>query len=196
MTELKLPAPETGGIVMLISGARQVGKTTLLSAVRAAALARGLTVGGFLSVARFVDGVKDGIDLLDAATGAVLPLATYQDQTHGASEIVVTGHYVFNPDALDAGLRFAEAGRAAGVYFVDELGPLELTRGAGWAAVIPLVRARAFGVAFVTVRPELIDVARAQMALGPDAPVIMVETRNRDALAAQLAAWTARRTPR
>lgn len=196
MTGLKLPAPETGGIVILVSGWRQVGKTTLLQAVRAAALERGLSVGGFLSVARYVAGKKDGIDLLDAATGAVLPLATYQDQTHAASEIIVTGHYVFNPDALETGLRYAEAGQTADIYLVDELGPLELKRGEGWAAVIPLVRARRFGVAFVTVRPELVNAAREQIALEPDSPVLDVDADNRDALTAQVVGWVQQRRAR
>ncbi len=69
------------------------------------------------------------------------------------------------------------AGQAADVFFVDELGPLELVRGEGWADVIPMIRARAFGAALVVVRPELIEMARGQMALPPETPVITVNRR-------------------
>ncbi len=70
---VELPPPEQKGVVILVSGERQVGKTTLLLQVRAAA--NRLRVGGFLSVARFEGGEKTGIDLMDAATGEVMPLA-------------------------------------------------------------------------------------------------------------------------
>jgi hypothetical protein len=52
-----------------------------------------------------------------------------------------------------------------------------------------MIRARDFGVALVTIRPELLDSARAKMALPPDAPPILIDAANRDAVAAQLANW-------
>jgi len=189
VVSLDLPGHDARGVVVLVSGWRGVGKTTALLTVRAAALDVGLSVGGFLSVARTgARGEKNGIDLMDAATGAVVPLATV-----GGDGAVRTGHYTFNPAALDAGLRFADAGQAADVFFVDELGPLELERGAGWAAVIPLITARAYGAALVVVRPELIDRAREQLALTGGAAIvhdgIMIDEANRDAVAAALADW-------
>lgn len=186
MNDLHLPAPDTSGAVILVSGWRQAGKTTVLLAVREAAIRAGLSAGGFLSVARFEDGVKTGIDLLDAASGEMIPLATV-----GGEGAIRTGYYTFNPQALDAGLRYAVSGAQADVFIVDELGPLELLRGEGWAAVIPVIAARAFGVAFVVVRPELLDLLRERLALPPDSPVIVVDESNRDDLRAALIAWVA-----
>ncbi len=196
MTPGDLPAPDQRGVVILVSGWRRTGKTTALLAVRAAALDAGLRVGGFLSVARIgADGEKSGIDLMDAASGARVPLATVRVEDAGGGDSPVrTGRYTFNPAALDAGLRYAQAGQDADVLFVDELGPLELERGAGWAAVIPLIAARAFGVGLVVVRPELVALARARLGLPPDAPAITIDTTNRAAVAAALAAWVTRRT--
>lgn len=183
MSEPLLPPRETRGTVILVSGARRVGKTTVLQRVREAAIQAGRRVGGFLSVARFApdDHTKTGIDLMDAATGAIIPLATI-----GGAGPVQTGQYTFNPAALDAGLRAAEAGQGADVFFADELGPLELKRGKGWIAVIEMIRARDFGVALVTMRPELLDLARERMALPPDSPLIVIDAVNRDSMAAQL----------
>lgn len=184
-----LPAPDVRGAVVLISGWRGVGKTTLLLALRTAALETGQRVGGFLSVARFADGAKSGIDLMDAASGATVPLATYRDDTSDVGNAVHTRHYVFYPAALVAGAQYAAAGQGADVLFVDELGPLELERGEGWADVIPLVAARQYGVALVVVRPELVDVARERLGLPPLSPVIVTTGDNRDDLREALAAW-------
>ncbi|NDJ76440.1 MAG: hypothetical protein GYB65_09285 [Chloroflexi bacterium] len=179
---------DSHGAIILVSGERRIGKTTLLLKVREAAQHAGRSVGGFLSVARFVDGHKTGIDLMNAATGETVALAEYREDTAGA-KTPATKHYVFNPDALAYGLRYAESGQAADVFFVDELGPLELERGEGWADVIDMVRARVFGVGFVVVRPELIDVACARLDLPPGAPQITVNADSRDRLAGELAAW-------
>ncbi|MBN1963285.1 MAG: hypothetical protein JW910_01475 [Anaerolineae bacterium] len=185
--------PESGerGAVILISGGRRAGKTTLLLRLRAVAGQGGRRVGGFLSVARFEGGEKTGIDLMDAATGATMPLASMSGE--GA---IRTGHYTFNPAALDAGIQIAEAGRDADVLFVDELGPLELVRGEGWASVLPIVRAREYGIAFVAVRPELIGQARAALTLPDDSPLVMVSEANREAVFAPMADWLRRRMER
>jgi nucleoside-triphosphatase len=192
--DLHLPPSAARGTVILISGDRRVGKTTALLTVRKSAIQAGRRVGGFLSVARFEANEKAGIDLMDAATGRVMPLATLGEASGGADDIC-TGHYTFSPDALAAGLQYAEAGRGADVFIVDELGPLELQRGAGWIAVIDMIRSRAFGVALVTIRPELLDHAREKMALPPDAPLILIDAANRDAVGAQLANWIAEIEP-
>lgn len=189
MSDLKLPALDAQGVVILVSGWRQVGKTTLLKRIHHAAEAAGLRLGGFLSVARFVDGKKAGIDLWDAGTDARAALAYYEEDTSAVGDAVHTRHYVFNERALETGLYYAEQGRGADIFFVDELGPLELERDAGWADVMIIVRERLFGVAFIVVRPELLDIAREKMLLPPETPVVHVDEENREALWEQLARW-------
>jgi nucleoside-triphosphatase THEP1 len=194
--------PAEAGAVILVSGERRVGKTTALLKVRETAIRVGLRVGGFLSVARFDDAQKTGIDLMDAASGEVMPLATMVsgaasgDPTGGAGGVIRTGHYTFNPAALAAGRRYAEAGQDADVFLVDELGPLELLRGEGWADVIPMIRVRRFGAALVVVRPELIELSRGQMDLPLETPVILIDETNREALAVTLINWIRQRTVR
>lgn len=186
---------ESAGRVILVSGERRAGKTTVLLQVRATALQAGLRVGGFVSVARFEGDRKTGIDLMDAATGEMIPLATVIpgaacDAPGGeAKGVIQTGHYTFHPAALAAGRSYAEAGQEADLLLVDEIGPLELQRGAGWANVIPILRARRFGAALVVVRPELIGLARDQMSLPPETPVMVIDTHNRDIAASTLLDW-------
>lgn len=179
------PSFQKSPLVILVTGWRQAGKTTLLLKLREAALGAGLSVGGFLSVARFGDGgEKIGIDVMDVKSGEQVPLAMSQDG--GA---VRTGKYRFDADALRSGQRFAEAGREADVFFVDELGPLELVQGEGWIDVIELVRGRTRGITFVVVRPELLELARERLGLPADSPCLTVEETNRDDLANTLGVW-------
>jgi nucleoside-triphosphatase THEP1 len=189
MSDLTLPAPDTQGVTILVSGWRRVGKTTLLQRLRQAADAAGLSVGGFLSVAQFVDGEKQGIDLVDAATGARVTLAYYVEDASDAGDAVHTPHYVFNERAFETAVHYAEQGVDADVFFVDELGPLELLRDQGWGEVLPLIRARAHGVTFVVVRPELIDMAREKLQLTPEVPAVEVDEENRELLWQRLAWW-------
>lgn len=184
MENLTLPDRVQRGAIVLVSGWRQAGKTTLLLAVRQAAQEAGLRVGGFLSAARFEAGEKTGIDLVDAHTGRTLPLAVA-----ASGGAITTGHYSFEPAALEAGLAFAEEGKSADVFLVDELGPLELVKGEGWIGVIDMLRERAFGVALVVVRPELIAQARDWLGLTPDSPLINLDESERDELAQKLSSW-------
>ncbi|MBN1680002.1 MAG: hypothetical protein JW966_06895 [Anaerolineae bacterium] len=183
MIDLVLP-PRKRGAIILVSGDRRIGKTTMLLAVRKAAIQAGYSVGGVLSVARFEHDSKTGIDLMDAASGTVVPLATV-----GGGSAIRTPHYSFDAGALALGLDYANQGQRADVFFVDELGPLELVRGEGWAGIIPLVQARRFGVALVVVRPELLAAAREVFHLLPESPLITVTEDNRDRLADAVAAW-------
>ncbi len=191
MNHVSLPAPDERGAIILLSGNRRSGKTTVLRRVRQTAQSQGLSTGGVLSVARFRATEKVGIDVMDAATGVTFPLAVT-----GTAGIIHTGRYSFDPAGIAAGLRFAEAGHTADIFFVDELGPLELERNQGWVGVLPLIAARAFGVAFVVVRPELLALARARLGLPDTAPLLLVEPSTRDTLADRLCAWVQQRSRR
>jgi hypothetical protein len=173
---------------MLVSGERGAGKTAALLRARQAALAAGLRTGGFLSVARFAAGEKVGIDVMDAASGALHPLAEV-----GEGGALRTGRYRFHPAGIAAGLRFARAGQGADVFFADELGPLELERGEGWAETLPIIAARAFGVGLVVVRPSLLAGVRARLSLPDGTPTAIIESGAGEAVAETLAAWVTRR---
>lgn len=186
--DISLPAPDQRGVIILVTGDRRSGKTTLLLRVRLAALAHGLSTGGFLSVARFCGDEKVGIEVMDAATGDICPLAVV-----GTGGPIHTGHYRFEPEGIAAGLRYARLGYRADIFFVDELGPLELERDEGWAEVIPLIATRAFGASFVVVRPELIPLAYGHLNLDDATSTLHVDPANRLALEDRLTAWLRQR---
>lgn len=190
MREITLPDGVARGVVLLVTGARRAGKTTLLLAVRDAARRAGWSVGGMLSLARFDGDEKVGIDVLDAASGVRRPLATVSAEPRGP---IHTGRYTFDAEGMDAGLDFARAGQGADLFIVDELGPLELVRGEGWAPVLPMIRARQFGAALVVVRPELIDLARDALGLPLTVPVLDITPDNRARWTERLSAWVAAR---
>jgi len=190
MQDITLPETDARGAIVLLSGERRAGKTTLLLAVRAAAQAAGLTVGGMLSTARFEGSEKVGIDVMDAGSGERHALAVYTPEPHG---LIHVGRYTFDAVGLAVGLAYARAGQATDLFIVDELGPLELSRGEGWAPVLPLICARRFGAALVVVRPSLLDAARAALDLPVDAPVIELTPDTQASWTDRLGAWIAAR---
>lgn len=192
MAERMLREDAARGVILLVTGGRRVGKTTLLLAVREAAQRAGLSVGGMLSPARFDGEEKVGIDVLDVASGARHSLATASEKPRGP---IHTGRYTFDADGVAAGLDFAQIGQRADLFIVDELGPLELVRGEGWAPVQPMIRARQFGAALVVIRAELIDHAKTALDLPADTPVIDIAPDNRVRWTERLCAWVAARAP-
>ena len=68
MQGITLPDENARGGIVLLSGRQRAGKTTLLLAVRHAAQAAGLTLGGLLSIARFEGSEKVGIAVMDAGS--------------------------------------------------------------------------------------------------------------------------------
>ena len=190
MQGITLPDANARGGIVLLSGRQRAGKTTLLLAVRHAAQAAGLTVGGMLSIARFEGSEKVGIDVMDAGSGEQHPLAVYTPEPRG---LIHVGRYTFDAAGLALGLAYARAGQAADLFIVDEMGPLELSRGEGWAPVLPLICARRFGAALVVVRPDLLGAARAALDLPADSPVIELTPDNLASWTDRLAAWIAAR---
>lgn len=64
---------------------------------------------------------------------------------------------------------------------IDEVGPLELERGKGWVSAFDVLRAGAYALALLVVRPELIAQVCDRLA-GCDLEVLPVTSENRDRL--------------
>jgi nucleoside-triphosphatase THEP1 len=119
---------------------------------------RGIGVGGVLAEARTADGLVTGLDAVDVATGNRVALAEYDRPTGGP----VTGRWHFHPAAFEAGLAWCRAVQPHQLFIVDELGPLELVQGLGWAPLLPRLRAHD-GPVIAVVRPSLVDAFTAAM---------------------------------
>ena len=170
--------PPLGPLVVL-TGPSGAGKSTLCRRVVAVLHERGANVRGLLTeLRRGEDGRPAGIDIGNAATDARRPLAEWDTPTGGP----VVGRWHFHTEAFHEGLEWC-AGLGAGTLLViDELGPLELVEGAGWAPLLPVVRDHS-GPALVVVRPALVAAFTARMP-GRSLVIVEIDPPARDRAAA------------
>lgn len=158
----------TRGNLLILTGGRGAGKTTLCQFLANRARAAGWDVAGVLSPAQVEEGSKTGILLKDPRRGEIQPLA----RLALPGEVSPTGlRWIFDPAALAWGNELLAAATPCDLLVVDELGPLELVRGEGWQAGIAALDSGAFRLALAVIRPELLDAARARWM---DAEVIDV----------------------
>jgi len=139
--------------IAILSGSRGSGKTTTCQRLIDLACQRGLDCAGILSPARFEGTRKVGIDLLDVRSGQSRPLAEADSQPGELRTMA----YRFDLEAIQWGVKLLEAACPCDVLIVDELGPLELERGQGWANALDVLRRGPFRLAVVVVRPALLD---------------------------------------
>lgn len=160
--------------VVLITGGRGVGKTTLCGRAVELARAAGHSCGGLLT--RTARG--GGRVVVDVRTGDARPLTV----TEGG---VAIGCYRLDPAALTWGEGVLARAVPCDLLVVDELGPLEVERGEGWTKAFDLLRTGSFRLALVVVRPELVAEVLRRLELSPSA-VVEVTLQNRDRLPAAL----------
>ena len=181
---------------VLLTGERQVGKTTVCR--RVAELARGLGYGpaGVLTpvlldkdgfpVVRHALMVSDGEQrLLAQANGDLggvpgLVLSEAEELSNGGLR---TGRYSFDADLFVwvIGRLRGAISRGCDLLIVDEIGPLELEQGRGLAPILPDLSAGTLPPLLLVVRPEL--TAQLQGRL-PDIPfcTFTATRENRQAL--------------
>ncbi len=171
-----------GRLVALV-GPPGCGKTTVCGQVADLARGRGLRVGGILSTGVPADpsGRRERL-VVDLSTGRSRPLARRPPVNEGA------GRWHLDEAALAWGAEAARRGAAgADVLIVDELGPLELDEGRGWAECVGLLRDAACTLAVAVVREECLPALRNR--LGPAAgalEVVRVSPANRSMLPTRL----------
>lgn len=159
--------------IIVLSGERGAGKSTVCRETIALAQARGYTCGGLLTLSR----PDDTLDVLDVRSGDVRRLTLEPD----ASPAVIQGRFRFDPETLAWGNVVLARAWPCHLLVVDELGPLEIEREEGWLKAFDVLRWPDLMLALVVVRPEL--VARAQLKLPAGATTVLtVRPDNRDDL--------------
>ncbi len=185
--------------LLLLTGARGVGKSTVCARTVELARDQGLVCGGIITLrgdagtnAPMATG--DTRYVLDIRTGVrrllTLPV------TAPSSTSVLQGRFRFDADTLAWGRNvLLEAAFASlDLLVVDELGPLEVERGQGWAAVIKALPHTQARMVLVVVRPELVDRLLARLperVWSPWAggwPVVWITQENREWIPAMLVA--------
>lgn len=168
---------------MVIVGPSGAGKSTLCRRVVDEWRRRGLPAAGVMAELRHDTARGRGLDVVNVATGRRLPLAEFDRATGGPN----TGHWHFHQDSFAAGMAWCETISRDALFVMDEVGPLELDQGLGWAPIVPRLAAHQ-GPALVAVRPALADALLAALSPRPAFRVdITPETRDAAAAAVRVA---------
>jgi nucleoside-triphosphatase THEP1 len=152
-------------MILVLTGPVHGGKTTFLRRSLARWTARGLSSGGFLSVAAAEANGARGYDLLEVRTGRRHPYLRLE----GAPGAERTGPFFFVPGTLDLARALIRDAGPAELLVVDEVGPLELRGGGLWPA-LGRTLARPGQKALLVVREEIL--ADVVAALAPVVPTV------------------------
>ncbi len=171
----------------VVTGPIGIGKTTVCRRVIRSAQALGYIVCGILTPALYDErGAKIGIAICDVASGAERVLARVSDDVQRQT----VGMYAFDQEALEWGQRILTdaLGERCDLLVVDEVGPLELHCGGGFAVALDLLRENAVPRSLVIVRETLLEAYRQRLGGTPITP-FRVTAANRDQLHAEITAY-------
>ena len=158
-------------MICLLTGDRNVGKTTLVKRVLARVREQGVSATGF-----YTDGGPETRDLVPVGPGQPVPFAS-ESRTFPGN--VSVGRYSINPAAIDAGLAACRSEGA--VLVVDEIGRLE-QRGGGFAELLASIDPNRYRGVLLSVRKGLTDFVDGQLPATASTRRIEITERNRDAL--------------
>jgi len=144
------------GIIIILTGDIQSGKTSLCRELAQKAKEEGIQIAGLLSPAVFYEGKKIGIDVINLKNWEQRHLAVWKekDQTE-----VEPRHWSFDPAIVQWGNQALINAVPCDLLVVDELGPLEFEQGEGWIAGLAAVDSGSYQSALVVIRPSLLKMA-------------------------------------
>lgn len=160
------------GQILLVTGPRGAGKSTLCRRVIDVARHASWKIGGVLSPAIIKGGLKIGIGVEDLSSGKRFLLAKLPSEADEADPGQIrTAGWVFDRRCLQWGNRVLEKAVPCDLLVVDELGPLELQQEKGWTAGITALQSRQYHLGLAVVREELLHLLLARW---PHASVITI----------------------
>jgi nucleoside-triphosphatase THEP1 len=157
---------------LLITGDRQVGKSTALARAVTTLRARGFRISGLLTERA---GEHDLV-VHELHTGARYPLTDPFDAGAAHSPL---RHFQMNAGALARSSQALAASFPTQVFVLDEIGPLELRHGQGWVAALDLLNRADYELAAIVVRPQLLGELIERLP-GCRFELIRVTLQNRD----------------
>lgn len=177
-------------MIILLTGARRVGKSTVCQRLAEEGRRRGKHIGGFISPALFnQQGEKTGAYLQDLRTGEMR--LQYSTRAAGEQAGPRVGPFAMDESVLQWGIRLVEEALRAGgdLVIIDEMGPLELLRGEGFAPLLDTLGEYPNAHVLIVVRPELVEALQERLAGASPAPVLVITASldNRDDLPGELA---------
>ncbi|MCU0519636.1 MAG: hypothetical protein MUF84_02940 [Anaerolineae bacterium] len=169
--------PVADSNVILLTGDRQIGKTTALWEAVGLLRGVGMRVTGLLTQRT---GPHD-LAVMELHTGDRYPLTDPWYEDHGTP----TPNFVMNEAAMARSSGALAACFPTQVFVLDEIGPLELRHRRGWVGALDLLRREAYELGILVIRPELLGVAIAELP-GTTFTVIRVDAGNRQGLGTEL----------
>jgi len=158
--------------IFILSGTREIGKTTLLIKLVERARLMHILAAGVISPPVYSEGKKVGIDLMDVKTGVKKKLA---DLRRNDSSGMFTDHWSFLDESLNWGNELLGQCTPCDLLIVDELGPIELERGQGWQNGLTAIASNDYQVAVLIIRPELISTSKI---IWPQAQVLQIDEKS------------------
>ncbi len=174
-----------GSQVFLITGNRGIGKTTLLLRILEELRGTRLKIGGVVSPPVFAGGdEKIGFQGEDVATGDQWALGRLNGSLDGPR----LGPWSFSSEGFRLGISAVREAinLQADLIVLDEIGPLELIRGEGYAAVLPELPSSPVKILMLVVRPELINRFVSRFFQDNQPEVVEVTGENRQLLLYEL----------
>jgi nucleoside-triphosphatase THEP1 len=156
-------------MVIIVTGAIGVGKTTVCRKLIEIVQNKGYTCGGILTY----KAADKGIIIEDIQSGEKETLASINNVYHGPR----TAKYFFNPKAIDFGIQAIERGISSDILFVDEIGHLELG-GEGFVNSLELIKADKARNAVLVIRKQLLSDFLAKLGGKPLIFETTISTRN------------------
>ncbi len=175
---------EDYGRAIFLTGKRGVGKTTVCQAVAELARRRGHRPGGVITPALYDGhGAKVGFEAMDVGSGERWLLA-HTDRELGGPRV---GPYSFDPDGLTRALEVLEKAITTGcdLLMLDEIGPLELEQGQGFAPILDLLPVEGAMHTLIVVRPALLAQLLPHLK-GPKLTVLSATKESRRKLPLQI----------
>ncbi len=163
-----------GAMVIIITGAIGIGKTTVCEKVVRTARGQGHSCSGIITRKAgnediVVEDVRTGETRVLASTGVI-----YQGPR--------TAKYFFNPEGIDFGIQAIDRGASSDILLVDELGPIEL-RGQGFSGVVEQIASGNINC-IVVIRKGLLSAFLPR--LGTAASVFETTIDNREELSGEI----------
>lgn len=175
-------------MIMLLTGQRGAGKSTACRRLVERARFTQASVGGVLSLPLYDSGgVKAGIQLVDIGSGEEHQLAWAGDASGIPQGVLQVGCYLMDPEVLEWGAGKAVKAIENGVdlVIVDEIGPLELHQGKGFAPVLSTWVRHPGRAGVIVVRHELVA-ALMQHLMGMELSLFELTRESREELPARL----------
>lgn len=159
--------------IWIITGPFQVGKTHFCDNLIKQAQERGLKIAGVICPPVFEEQIKTAITIENLSTHEKRMLAVKRTSETGG---LLTEHWAFNEEVMKWGNSILAETSGCDLLLVDELGPLEFTRGEGWQNGLKAIDMAKYKAAIVVIRPALRETALKRW---PKAIVVEFQSRLR-----------------